>query len=74
MIYHFNKTLVFHARSNHIGIRFHCLRDFSNEGLIDVKYYRSSDHIECIMTNTFKLEAFEKKTGYTSCKALNQVN
>jgi hypothetical protein len=55
-----SKNPVLHGRSKHIDVRYHFLRDLSNEGTIELVYCRSEDQIADIMTKALKLDAFEK--------------
>lgn len=40
-----SKNPVLHGRSKHIDVRYHFLRDLTNEGTIDLVYYRSEDQV-----------------------------
>ncbi|KAM7520343.1 hypothetical protein LguiB_019305 [Lonicera macranthoides] len=55
-----SKNPVLHGRSKHIDVRFHFLRDLTNDGIIDVFYCKSEDQIADIMTKPLKLPAFLK--------------
>lgn len=55
-----SKNLVFHGRSKHIVVRFHFLRDLSNDGTLDLIKCNSQHQIADIMTKPLKLEVFEK--------------
>ena len=56
-------------------MRYHFLRDLSNERTIDLVYYRSEDQIADIMTKPLKLDAFKNlcdMLGMCSFKSLEQ--
>lgn len=38
-----SKNLILHGRSKHIDVRYHFLRDLTNEGIIDLVYCRGED-------------------------------
>jgi hypothetical protein len=72
-----SKNPVLHGRSKHIDVRYHFLRDLSNEGTIELVYCRSEDQIADIMTKALKLDAFEKLRnllGMCSFQVLEQGN
>lgn len=54
------KNPVMHGRSKHIDVRFHFLRDLSNDGVVELKYCSSTNQLADIMTKPLKLEAFVK--------------
>jgi hypothetical protein len=58
-------------------VRYHFLRDLSNEETIELVYCRSEDQIADIMTKALKLDAFEKLRnllGMCSFQVLEQEN
>ena len=55
-----SKNPVMHGRSKHIDIRYHFLRDLSNDGVVELKYCSSQEQIADIMTKPLKLDAFVK--------------
>lgn len=55
-----SKNLVLHRRSKHIDVKFHFLRNLTNEGVIDLVYCKSEDQIADIMTKPLKLASFVK--------------
>lgn len=55
-----SKKSVFHARSRHIDVRFHFLRDIVNKSIVLLKYCRTYDQIADIMTKPIKVEQFVK--------------
>ena len=56
----FSKNPVLHGRSKHIDVKFHFLRDFMNEGVIDLVYCRSEDQIADFLTKPLNLSVFQK--------------
>ncbi|GKV48172.1 hypothetical protein SLEP1_g54998 [Rubroshorea leprosula] len=56
-----SKNLVLHGRCKHMDVRFHFLRDLTNEGVIDLVYYRTEDQIADIFTKPLKLSAFRRQ-------------
>ena len=55
-----SKNPVMHGRSKHIAIRYHFLRDLSNDGVIELKYCSSKEQTADIMTKPLKLDGFVK--------------
>lgn len=55
-----SKNPVLHARSKHIHVRFHFLRELVNDGVITMEYCGTEDQLSDIMTKTVKLDTFEK--------------
>lgn len=51
---------VFHGRSKHINVRFHFLRELTNDGTLIMEHCGSGDQLADIMTKPLKLEQFEK--------------
>ncbi|XP_048447466.1 secreted RxLR effector protein 161-like [Pyrus x bretschneideri] len=66
-----SKNPVLHGRSKHIDVRYHFLRDLTNEGTIDLVYYRSEDQVADIMTKPLKLDALRSCVVYLECVHLN---
>ena len=58
-----SKNPVLHGRSKHIDVRFHFLRDLSNDGTLELVHCNSQHQIADIMTKPLKLEVFEKLRG-----------
>ncbi|CAL1407137.1 unnamed protein product [Linum trigynum] len=54
------KNPVFHARSKHIELRHHFIRDLVNEGLIEMEFINTNDQPADIMTKAVTREKFEK--------------
>ena len=55
-----SKNLVLHGRSKHIEVKYHFLRDLTNDGVINLVYCRSEDQIADILTKPLKFPAFQK--------------
>ncbi|XP_075664017.1 secreted RxLR effector protein 161-like [Castanea sativa] len=55
-----SKNPVLHGRSKHIDVKYHFLRDLTNDGVINLVYYRSEDQIADILTKPLKFPAFQK--------------
>lgn len=53
-----SKNLVLHGR--HIHVRYHFLRELSNEGTVELVYCPTQEQVSDIMTKPLKLEAFLK--------------
>ena len=51
---------ILHGRSKHIDVKYHFLRDLTNDGVINLIYYRSEDQIADILTKPLKFPAFQK--------------
>lgn len=55
-----SKNPVLHKRSKHIDVRFHFLRNLTNEGIVELVHCSTEDQIANIMTKALKLETFER--------------
>ncbi|MCI04240.1 copia-type polyprotein, partial [Trifolium medium] len=63
-----SKNPIMHGRCKHIDVRYHFLRDLSKDGIIELKYCKSRDQLEDIMTKALKLESFCKlREGIGMC-------
>ncbi|XP_074328266.1 secreted RxLR effector protein 161-like [Apium graveolens] len=51
---------VFHARSKHIEVRFHFLRDLENNGIVQLVHCGTNDQVVDVLTKPLKLETFRK--------------
>ena len=58
-----SKNLVLHGRSKHIDMKYHFLRDLTNDGVINLVYCRSEDQVADIQTKPLKLATFVKLRG-----------
>ena len=67
-----SKNPIMHGRSKHIDVRFHLLRDLSNEGIIDLIYCKSEEQIADIMTKPLELSAFQKLRNLLGVCMLNE--
>jgi hypothetical protein len=54
------KNPVLHGRSKHIDVKYHFLRDLTNDGVINLIYCKSEDQIADILTKPLKFSAFQK--------------
>ena len=66
-----SRNPVLHGRSKHIDVRYHFLRDLTNEGIIDLVHCKSEDQVADIMTKPLKLNAFEKLRGLLGVCSFN---
>lgn len=55
-----SKNPVLHGQSKHIDVRYHFLRDLTNDGLIDLIYCKSEDQVADVLTKPLKLAMFLK--------------
>ena len=55
-----SKNLVLRGRSKHIDVKYHFLRDLSNDGVFNLVYCRSENQIADILTKPLKFPAFQK--------------
>ncbi|CAL5333116.1 unnamed protein product [Camellia sinensis] len=55
-----SRNPVLHGRSKHIDVKYHFLRDLTNDGVIDLIYCRSEDQVADILTKSLKFPAFQK--------------
>ena len=53
-----SKNPVLHGRSKHIDVKYHFLRDLTNDGVINLIYYRSEDQVIDILTKPLKFPTF----------------
>jgi len=53
-----SKNPIVHARSKHIDVRFHFLRDLAKDGVIELNHCNSQDQLADIMTKPLQLETF----------------
>lgn len=51
---------VFHAKSKHIEVRFHFLRDLENDEIVQLVHCGTHDQIADVLTKPIKLESFRK--------------
>ena len=58
-----SKNPVLHGRSKHIDVKYHFLRDLTNDGVINLVYCRSEDQVADIQTKPLKLATFVKLRG-----------
>ena len=55
-----SKNPILHGQSKHIDVKYHFLRDLTNDGVINLVYCRSEDQIADILTKPIKFLAFQK--------------
>lgn len=55
-----SKNPALHGGCKHIDVRYHFLRDLTNNEVIDLFYCRSEDHVADIFTEPLKLASFMK--------------
>lgn len=58
-----SKNPVLHARSKHIDVRYHFLRELCNDGVIDLVFCKSQDQVADILTKPLKQDTFVKLRG-----------
>lgn len=66
------KNPVFHGRSKHINVRFHFLRDLTNDGTLIMEHCGSDDQLADIMTKPLRLEQFEKLRRLLGVRAADE--
>jgi hypothetical protein len=54
------KDPMFHDRSKHINTRFHYLRDYIINKVVEVKYVKTQDQVTDIFTKPLKHDVFAK--------------
>ena len=69
-----SKNAVLHGRSKHIYVRYHFLRDLSNDRVIELVHCGTGEQIADIMTKALKLEAFEKLRKQLGVCGITEVN
>ncbi|KAF2319994.1 hypothetical protein GH714_021778 [Hevea brasiliensis] len=55
-----SKNPVLYGRSKHIDVKFHCLRDLTKDGVIDIVYCRSEEQVADLFTKPLKMASFVK--------------
>lgn len=55
-----SKNPVMHKRSKHIDVRFHFLRDLTNDGVVELVHCSTQRQIADIMTKPLKMDTYEK--------------
>jgi hypothetical protein len=55
-----SKNPVMHRRTKHIDVRYHYLRDLSNQGVVKLVFCGTQEQIADIMTKPLKLDQFVK--------------
>ena len=66
------KNPVFYGRSKHIDVRFHFLRNLTNEGTLIMEHCGTDDQLADIMTKPLKLEHFEKLRRLLGVQAFDE--
>ena len=54
------KNPVFHKRTKHVQIRYHCVREAVEQGTIILKYCRTDDMLADSFTKALTRDQFEK--------------
>jgi len=62
------------ARSKHIRVRFHFLRDLVKDGEIELVHYGTQEQVADLMTKALKLEALQKLRKKMGMLDLMEVN
>ena len=55
-----SKNPVLHGHSKHIDVKYHFLRNLSNDGIINLIFCRSEDQVADILTKPLKAPLFKK--------------
>lgn len=55
-----SRNPVMHRRTKHIDVRYHYLRNLSNEGAMKLVFVGTNDQVADIMTKPIKLDQYEK--------------
>ena len=69
-----SKNSVMHGRSKHIDVRFHFLRDLTNDGSMELVYCNTQEQLVDIMTKPLKLNTFVKLRGQLGVCSETNVN
>lgn len=69
-----SKNPVLHGKSKHIDIRFHFLRDFIKEGVVELVHCQTQDLIVDILTKSLKVEVFVKLRGLLGVCSSSMIN
>ena len=52
-----------HGRSKHIDVRFHFLRDLTNDGEVELVHSKTQDLLADLMTKPLKFQKLKEKLG-----------
>lgn len=58
-----SRNPVMHKRSKHIDVRFHFLRDLTNDGVVELVHCSTHVQIADILTKPLKMDTYEKMRG-----------
>ena len=66
-----SKNPVMHGRSKHIDVRFHFLRELTNDGIIELIHCGIEEQTVDVMTKPLKLESFQRFRSHMGmCRAI----
>ncbi|GAA0162116.1 hypothetical protein LIER_39348 [Lithospermum erythrorhizon] len=68
-----SKNPIIHGRSKHIDVRYHFLRDLTNEGVIALIHCGSTYQVADIMTKPVKIEAFQKQRASMEICTMSEI-
>ena len=66
-----SKNPVLHGHIKHIDVKYHFLRNLSNDGIINLIFCRSKDQVADILTKPLKAPLFQKLQNCLVCAVLN---
>lgn len=69
-----SKNPVMHRRTKHIDVRFHYLRNLSEEGAMQLVFCGTNDQIADIMTKPIKLEQYVKLRNLLGVQKLVSIS
>ena len=70
---HLSKNSTFHARSKHIDVRYHWMRDALNENLFEIEKIHTDHNVEYVNEVTTKGEAWSLLFNHLDGKSLHII-
>ncbi|KAI5333567.1 hypothetical protein L3X38_023699 [Prunus dulcis] len=68
-----NRNHVFHQKTKHIKRRYRFIRDALQEGVVDLRYYKSEEQVADIFTKALPKDRFNYLRGLLGVKPVNNL-
>lgn len=68
-----SKNPILHGRSKHIDVKYYSLRGITKDGVINLIYHNSKDHIANISTKSFRMLSFVKLRKWVTTYPLKEI-
>ena len=69
-----SKNPIMHAKTNHIAIKYHYVRELVEDKQLKMEYIHKKEHIADIFTKSLPKDAYEYLRGKLGVKTLTQVD